>query len=265
MGIQAEPENILHFLKFNSQVTLNYSQVFNVVTQMIINIQDDILKLHAMGLLDRLLLDKTTKKNIIWATDAFTIHGVRYERNEQIFSELITGVNAYVIRTRARKELEQQSSRTKAKAEVFTPLWVTRKMIDYADSQWFGREGTFDDEKVVFELPNQWQRYVEDKRLEIACGEAPFLVTRYDVETGEMIPVRERIGVLDRKLRVVGENAKNEQAWLLWAARAFQATYGYEYQGDNLLIARVNLLMTFEEYMREYRQRKPTAEEYKKI
>lgn len=232
---------------------------------MIINIQDDILKLHAMGLLDRLLLDKTTKKNIIWATDAFTIHGVRYGRNEQIFSELITGINAYVIRTRARKEMEQQSSRTKAKAEVFTPLWVTRKMVDFADSQWFGHEGAFDAETVGFDLKNQWQKYVSDRRLEIACGEAPFLVTRYDVETGEMIPVRERIGVLDRKLRVVSENVKNEQTWLLWASWAFQATYEYEYQGDNLLIARVNLLMTFEEHMREYLGRKPTEEEYKRI
>lgn len=232
---------------------------------MIINIQDDILKLHAMGLLDRLLADKSTKKNIVWATDAFTAHGVRYERNEQILSELITGVNAYVIRTRARKELEQQFSRTRSKAEVFTPLWVTRKMIDYADGEWFGREGAFDAGRVEFDLKNQWQKYVEDKRLEIACGEAPFLVTRYDVETGEMIPVRERIGILDRKLRVVSENAKNEQAWLLWAMRALQTTYGYEYQGDNLLIARVNILMTFEEYMQEYRRRKPTAEEYKKI
>ena len=38
---------------------------------MIINIQDDILKLHAMGLLDGMLLDKTTKQHIMWATGAY--------------------------------------------------------------------------------------------------------------------------------------------------------------------------------------------------
>lgn len=38
---------------------------------MIINIQDDILKLHALGLLDGMLLDKTTKQHIMWATGAY--------------------------------------------------------------------------------------------------------------------------------------------------------------------------------------------------
>ena len=36
----------------------------------IINIQDDILKIHALGLLDDLLINRTTKRNILWATDA---------------------------------------------------------------------------------------------------------------------------------------------------------------------------------------------------
>jgi len=38
---------------------------------MVINIQDDILELHTMGLLDRILQDKTTKRHILWATDAY--------------------------------------------------------------------------------------------------------------------------------------------------------------------------------------------------
>lgn len=67
--------------------------------------------------------------------------------------------------------------------------------------------------------------------LEITCGEAPFLVSRYDVETGEAIPVPERIGLLDRKLRVVNENVQTEEEWLKWAFREFWATYGYEFQG----------------------------------
>ena len=60
---------------------------------MILNIQDDILKLHSMDLLDKLLLDKTTGKHIMWATDTYTALGPRYERNEQITPELITGPN----------------------------------------------------------------------------------------------------------------------------------------------------------------------------
>ena len=101
--------------------------------------------------------------------------------------------------------------------------------------------------------------------MEITCGEAPYLVSRYDVESGEVIPTNRRIGILDRKLRVVNENASTDEEWLKWTIRAFQATYGYEFQGDNLLIARVNLVMTFEEYFEERMKRKPDLREYGKI
>lgn len=218
---------------------------------MILNIQDDILKLHSLGLLDKLLLDKATGKRIMWATDAYTALGSRYGRNDEITPELITGPNASVIKTRARKEMEQQSSRTRQHGEVSTPLWVCRKMCDYADEMW--------DSKT------RWQKYVDARVLEITCGEAPFLVSRYDVESGEAILVPDRIGLLDRKLRTVNENTQTEEDWLKWTFRAFHATYGYEFQGDNLLIARVNLLMTFEEYLWERWRRKPTLSEYRKL
>ncbi len=38
---------------------------------MIINIQDDILKLNSIKILDKLLVDKTTRKNIMCNTDAY--------------------------------------------------------------------------------------------------------------------------------------------------------------------------------------------------
>lgn len=237
---------------------------------MVINIQDDLLKIHKLGLLDKLLADKTTKKNIMWATNAYCSLGARYERNEAITPDLITGPNASVIKTRARKAMEQQSERTRQHAEVFTPLWICRKMNDYADEVWFGSGGVFFCEGrptpvVVFPPKKDWKKYVDSKRLEITCGEAPYLVSRYDVETGEMIPIPKRVGLLDRKLRVVNENAQDEAEWLEWAVRAFQVTYGFEFQGDNVLIARVNLLMTFEEYLQARWEREPTDAEWEKL
>lgn len=218
---------------------------------MILNIQDDILKLHALGLLDRLLADKTTKRHIMWATDAYGELGSRYERNEEILPELITGLNASVIKTRARKELEQQSSRTRQRGEVFTPFFICQKMCDHAHEALRGKD--------------DWKKYVDSRVLEITSGEAPFLASRYNVETGEIIPVPERIGLLDRKLRMVSENAQTEEEWLRWAFRAFHATYAYEFQGDNLLISRVNLLLTFEEHLWERWRRKPMPQEYLRL
>ena len=237
---------------------------------MIVGIQDEILKIHSIGLLSHLLADKTTKSNILWATDAYREKGIEYQRDKEITADLITGSNSGVIKNRTRKALEQQSERTRRHGEVFTPLWICEKMNDYADEMWFGKAGVFridnhSTEKVNFPKQRKWQRYVDNRRLELTCGEAPYLVSRYDVATGEIIPIENRIGILDRKLRVVNENTSSEKEWLTWTIRAFQATYGYEFQGDNLLIARVNLLKTYEEYLLARWKRKPSTKEYQTI
>ena len=237
---------------------------------MLVGIQDEILRLHAKSLLAPLLVDKTTKRNIIWATDAYRALGFPYERTQEILPALITGEHSDVIKTRARKEMEQQSERTRRHAEVFTPLAVCRQMIGDADAAYFGGVDPFMTDgvpsaRVSFPHRRKWQHYVDARRLEITCGEAPYLVHRYDVATMEGVPLAERQGVLDRKLRIVCENVADETEWMRWTLRAYQATYGYEFQGDNLLIARVNLLMTFEEYLRARWRRKPTVQEYRAI
>ena len=239
---------------------------------MIINIQDDILILHNHGILKRLLEDKTTKKNIMWATDAYNDFGVQYYRNEEIKAELITGRNSDIIKTRARKELEKQFERTRQRAEVFTPLWICKRMNDDAERFWLednvaaSETGEYKDYmELVLNDDKLFKKYIDSKRLEITCGEAPYLVSRYDVATGEMIPVGKRIGILDRKLQAVGIYAENEEEWFKWVIRAYQATFGYEFQGDNVLIARVNLLMSLAEYMEDRWGRKPTDREYEKV
>lgn len=219
---------------------------------MVINIQDDILRLRAMGLLERLLRDHATGHNILWATDAYAHLDDGYQRGDEISTVRITGENSDLIKTRARKAMEQRSERTKQHAEVFTPLWIVKKMNDFADVQWFGRKDGIrkvtENGHIYFSKHKHWKLYVKARRLEITCGEAPFLATRYDVETGEALPVEERIGLLDRKLRAVSENAEDIEEWKEWALRAAQSIYGYELQGDNLLIARVNILCTLEEH-----------------
>ena len=95
---------------------------------MVINIQDDILRLRVMGLLSRLLQDKTTKGNILWATDAYAEQGDGYGRGEEIRAERITGNASDLIKTRARRAMEQRTERTRQHAEVFTPLWIVKKM-----------------------------------------------------------------------------------------------------------------------------------------
>ncbi len=229
---------------------------------MVVSIQGDILRLSAMGLLEPLLKDKATKGNILWATDAYTGRGSGFGRGEEIRTQRITGENSDLIKTRARRAMEQRTERTRQHAEVFTPLWIVKKMNDAADVEWFGRKDGFQKQDarghVAFtNKQKHWKLYVDARRLEITCGEAPFLATRYDVETGEAISVEDRIGLLDRKLRVVSENAADVGEWKTWALRAAQSVYGYELQGDSLLIARINILCSVEEHMVHRWRQKP--------
>ena len=66
-------------------------------------------------------------------------------------------------------------------------------------------------------------------------------------------------------LRVINENAETERTWLIWAKKAFQSVYGYEFQGDNLFLARMNLLGTYIEYLDNRWKRMPTEKELKEI
>jgi hypothetical protein len=79
----------------------------------------------------------------------------------------------------------------------------------------------------------------------MACGEAPYITSRYDTTTGDFIPIENRIGFLDRKLRVVNENVSDSREWLEAAQIAYKSIYGYEWQGDSLLLAREAMLITF--------------------
>ena len=235
------------------------------------DIQSDLMRADKRRVLGLLLQDKTSKRNILWGTDMYAERGTAYAHDSEITPELITGVHAGLIRSRAQKHQEQQSERTRTHAEVFTPMWVCAMMIDALDDDWFGAQHVFTDEsgertqRVEFPEGKTWQDYVRSTRLEITCGEAPFLVNRYDAATGEPVPVKKRIGILDRKLRVVDENAVDEDEWVHWVLLAFRSTFGYEFQGDNLLIARLNLLATFEEYLDHRWHREATDRELRKI
>ncbi len=168
-----------------------------------------------------LLRDHTTGHNILWCTHDYESLGEGYGYHDEVMPEKVTGNNGYIIKPRVLKSKEQQSDRVKDMAEVFTPSWVVKKMVDYVDV------------------------HINSLCLEITCGEAPFLVSRYDATTGEPIAINERIGILDRKLRMVNNQRLSDEEWLALVRQTFQSTYGYEWQGDNLLLARENLLYTF--------------------
>lgn len=136
------------------------------------------------------------------------------------------GINTNEVVPRYLKPKATKKERTKTKAEVFTPIEVVKKMND-----------SFDKEYKGFDLD-----YIKRTVLEVTCGEAPFLTTRYDPYTGQSIPVGERVGLLDRKLQHI--HTDDETEWCRLAELALKSTFGYEWQEDSLYLARMNVLLS---------------------
>lgn len=239
--------------------------------------EQQIYEMHP-ELLRVLLKDCTTNRTIIWGTNNYLSYGADYGERYPMHIDQITGAHAGIIQPRVAKKHEHKGARTKEMAEVFTPSWICNAQNNLVDQAWFERGVVFNREldhcwetimdKISFpegKSKRTWKAYVDERRLEITCGEAPYLVSRYDTVTGEAIEIKDRIGLLDRKLRIVGENTETEDDWLKWAERAVQATYGFEFQGDSLLLARENILFTYSDYLEEALKRQPSIQELIKI
>lgn len=136
------------------------------------------------------------------------------------------GINPDEVVPRYMKSAALRKERTKTKAEVFTPIEVVKKMND-----------SFDDGFTGSDID-----YIKRTVLEVTCGEAPFLTTRYDPYKGHSIPIEERVGHLDRKLQHI--HTDDEMEWSIQAEFALKSTYGYEWQEDSLYIARMNVLLS---------------------
>lgn len=234
-------------------------------------------------LLDVLLIDRSKSLslnktcNIVWATDNYASLGSGYQIDDPISLDNIINGQGLVIRPRVKKTKEEQAARSRNKAEVFTPSWLCNKQNNLVDNKWLGEDFLFNKElkdswvtnpdriKFPTRSGKTWNDYVLSTRLEISCGEAPYLVSRYDTMTGKAIDMVDRIGILDRKIRVVNENTQTQHDWLYWVGKAYQSVYGFELQGDNLLLARENLLFSFFDYYKDRFHSLPEKEQARNI
>ena len=203
------------------------------------DILENTIREQMPGILDILLVDRTTstpkkKKNIIWANENYVkFCSKAYAATAQILPELVTGRMGNIIRPRALKSKEMQKERTKSKAEVFTPTWIVKKQNDEVEKDY---------------INDDLETYVKRTWLEITAGEAPYMATRYDMETGEIIPLTERVGFVDRKLKRINIEVDDKAEWQRLVVEAYKSSYGFEWSGDSLLIARENLLYTYRDY-----------------
>ena len=225
-----------------------------------IDIRENILRSKGR-VLDILLTDQTksTKRNthnIIWATDSYQYLNKRdYAPNKPILKEQITGLNGKRIQPRASKSREEQSRRTKVKAEVFTPLRIVGEMNKAVAKN------------LNLSKNHTWLDFISTKWLEITCGEAPYIASRYDPTATKqaLVPLKKRFGFLDLKMQAINKHVSDKDDWLLHAGIALKSCYGYEWQGDSLLIARENILLTMNDFYLDKFNKNLTVEQLEKF
>ena len=130
-----------------------------------------------------LLKDKTTKQNIIWATDAYSDHGPHFSDRSQITLDSFAGEDAVDLQPRILKSLDAQQERTRKKGEVFTPVWICNRMNNHTDEVWFGRKDVFTTEsgdgrwdvtagRIECQKNKRRQKERGSRRLQVTCGAA---------------------------------------------------------------------------------------------
>ena len=202
------------------------------------------------SLLKTLLTDKTTQRNIVWASQSYEGMGKAFCSDQPIRRNLLVGKHQSIIQPRVAKHARKQEQRTRSSGEVFTPPWLVDKQVSAVLKEWK-------------DVP--LKEWVALRWLELACGEAPYIVTRYDSVTGDCIPVMKRVGYLDRKLQRISQEVTSEKEFIKLAKIAYESTYGYELQGDSLLLARENLLLSFCEHYEQKFGILPTIKTVKAI
>ncbi len=212
---------------------------FEKADHLLSDVMEAVILTQMPRILEILLIDRTKSsfnksQNIIWANDNYKEYGaMSYSATSQIRPELITGNKSSLIMPRALKTAALQKKRTKTKAEVFTPTWIVKKQNDAVDSNY---------------AADDLETYTRRKWLEITCGEAPYMATRYDMGTGNLIPISEREGFVDRKLSRINKEVTDKAEWQRLVELAYKSSYGFEWNGDSLLLARENLLYTYRDY-----------------
>ena len=104
---------------------------------------EQLIDFHApevQAVLDTLLKDRSTGKNIIWATDPpEELQTVMYEPvtdRSQITTQQLGLTHYEVVLPRMMKQTDTQQQRTRKKGEVFSPAWVCNKMNNALDTDW---------------------------------------------------------------------------------------------------------------------------------
>lgn len=92
--------------------------------------------------------------------------------------------------------------------------------------------------------------FLRKKWMEADCAEGFTLATVYAPASGRILPVNERTGFIDIKLNLISRLCDSPDAWIILARYAVGSCYGFEVNGDNLFLTRINVLSSILDFFK---------------
>lgn len=201
------------------------------------------------SVLETLLTDKSTRRPLVWPSGPN--HPAAWMSREDF--------------------LRPQLAAEDPQAEQAEFLEWNRK-LNTLDAAWFGHEPAFNEESaqgwqtlsepVAFDDPFHWKKYVTRPVFLFQAGHGQALVFRPFAQGAEPMQYGKRMGILDRRLRIISENTREESEWLRWAESALQSLYGTDVSPLAIFQARLSALVAVREaYAQRFGGQLPVREE----
>lgn len=218
--------------------------------------------------LDTLLRDQTLSgpdpqqyHNIRWLTADYAAQGEGYAADDEMRVACLSGRQAWLVLPRAL--------RVPQPADAGLDTWQLNAQLNAEEREWFDGHDVFNVEnpdhtwsvtRSPIQFPrayHRWRDYILLPHTVAPCGEGELITSRYDLGTQCFLPTLQRIGLLDRKLRIVTERCRESKDWLHAAKAALASIYGYALRGDEVFLCRQAMLYTLIEWYLSAFDRRP--------
>lgn len=208
-----------------------------------------------LNILNIILFDRSASRDLVFATSMYKIHGELYKEDGYITPKLISGKMKNLIKPKINKKPSDID-----RVKLIFDSWRFNVDNDKHNFK-FDCNNVFGDELGSCLNVEDWKNSISKKILIMECEEATCLVTRYNLETKEVIEPFKRRGILDKRLNLINQNINDEKEWYDMVLVAYKSIYGFDYRGDNVLLARENLLHDFVDNYRYKFYKDPSEEQ----
>jgi hypothetical protein len=141
---------------------------------------------------------------------------------------------------RWEKNVLDQINKTKRDGEVYTPNDIITRMNRIIIP--------LNNDEILYDISFKREQFMES-----CCGLAPFINNRFDQNTGQINPIKDRNGIFDLKMKQF-DKLKTHKPYLFFSniKTILKTLYAYEYDNEVLMLCRYTMRDSIKDYYEQY-------------